>query len=323
MNKPKILLVDDDELVLNTTKLALIKENFEFLTATNGKIAYDIILKTLPSIVITDVTMPEMDGLELCRKIKSNPKTQLIPVIIVTGFTNFEDKILAKQAGADEFLSKPYNIVELKIRIHSLLKNKALIDQLEDITTVIESLAKAIDARDTYTHGHNLRVRFITIKIANKMNLESKVKEDIYKAAILHDIGKIGINENILNKNEKLTKEERDIMQLHPVIGDKILEPLKTSLNFRAMIRSHHERLDGSGYPDGLKGSEISIPVRILTLADVFDAMRSTRPYRAGIPNEKTIQIIKGEVEKGYWDKDIFKILEDISYTQECEDLYK
>lgn len=320
--KPVILLVDDNDLVLNTTKLALINENFEFLTASNGKTAYEIILNTPPAIILTDVTMPEMDGLELCRKIKSNPKTQLIPVIIVTGYNNFEDKILAKQAGADEFLSKPINIIELKIRIHSLLKNKVLIDQLEDISTVVESFAKAIDARDAYTQGHNHRVRFLTIKICNKMDLLDEIKEDIYKAAILHDIGKIGIKENILNKPGKLTLDEKEIMQSHPVIGEKILEPLKTSLNFRAMIRSHHEKLDGSGYPDGLKGLEISNPVRILSLADIFDAMRSTRPYRDGISNEKTLIIIRNEVQKGFWDKDIYKILEKISYSKECRDLY-
>lgn len=320
--KPLILLVDDDDLVLSTTQMALSDQDYEFITANNGKEALQLTFDKNPSLVITDVTMPVMNGLELCRSIKENYETRLISVIVVTAYDSLEDKIEAIKAGADEFISKPYNIIELKVRIKALLRFKELTDKLEDFSKVISSLAKAIDARDPYTRGHSYRVSYIAMEIAKNLSLSDKAINEISEAGLLHDIGKIGIEESILNKPSKLTPREIKTMQTHPIIGEDILKPLKSTQNFRSIIRSHHEKLNGSGYPDGLKGDQILISVRIISISDIFDAMRSDRPYRKGMSCDKTLSIIEDEVKNNYWDKEVFKVIRNISHNENIASLY-
>lgn len=312
-SKPLILLVDDDDLILDTIKMSLADQCYQFATATDGKEALKIVEQTPPSLVITDVTMPIMNGLDLCKSIKENYNTRLIPVIVVTAFDAFEDKIKAIKAGADEFLSKPFNTLELKVRINALLRFKDLVDRLEDFSKVLSALARAIDARDHYTQGHCTRVSYLAKEIGKSMNLEQNVIDDLGLAGLLHDIGKIGIPESILNKPGKLTHEEMDIMKTHPVIGEKILKPLKTTETFRSIIRSHHERLDGTGYPDGHRAEQIVVPVRVIAVADVFDALRSDRPYRNSLDLSTTLDIIEQEIERGFWDRDVFSELKKVS----------
>ncbi len=324
MNKEKslILLVDDDDLVLSTTQMALSDQDYEFITANNGKDALQLTFDKNPSLVITDVTMPIMNGLELCRSIKENYETRLISVIVVTAYDALEDKIEAIKAGADEFISKPYNIIELKVRIKALLRFKKLTDKLEDFSKVISALAKAIDARDPYTRGHSYRVSYISMEIANILSLSDNAVDEIGEAGLLHDIGKIGIEESILNKSSILTPKEIKTMQTHPIIGENILKPLKSTQNFRSIIRSHHEKLNGSGYPDGLKDDQILISVRIISISDIFDAMRSDRPYRKGMSLVKTLSIIEDEVNKNYWDREVFKVMQNISNKENITSLY-
>ncbi len=314
--------MDDNELIINTIKMSLGGEDYNFLSASNGREAYEIALKEKPSLIITDVTMPEMDGIELCRKIKTTFETRLIPVIVITAYDALVDKLKAIKSGADEFLSKPFNPLELKIRIKSFLKFKLLLDKLEDVSMVIASLAKAIDARDTYTQGHNQRVSFVALKLADFFNISEATKSEMQEAGILHDIGKIGIPESILQKPGAFNQNERKIIQTHPLIGEEILKPLKSTVNFRSIIRSHHEKLNGSGYPDSLKGEKIPFPVRIISVSDVFDSLSTNRPYRNAMKLDKSLETIKEEVNKGFWDSEVFKALEKISLDDEIKTLY-
>ncbi|MBN2363552.1 response regulator [candidate division WOR-3 bacterium] len=318
-----ILLVDDNELILNTIKMSLGGEDYIFLTAFNGKEAYEKALKEKPALIITDVTMPEMDGIELCRKIKTTFETRLIPVIVITAYDALVDRLKAIKAGADEFLSKPFNPLELKVRIKSFLKLKHLLDKLEDVSMVIASLAKAIDARDSYTQGHNERVSFLAQIIAGHFNLTPATKSEMEEAGLLHDIGKIGIPESILQKPGTFNQNERKIIETHPVIGEEILKPLKSTVNFRSIIRSHHEKLNGTGYPDALKGDDIPFPVRIISVSDVFDSLSTNRPYRKAMTLEQTLGTIKEEVDKGFWDSEVFKALEKIIGEEEVKSLYR
>ena len=196
---------------------------------------------------------------------------------------------------------------------HTDRKRKDLVDRLEDFSKVLSALARAIDARDHYTQGHCTRVSYLAKEIGKSMNLEQNVIDDLGLAGLLHDIGKIGIPESILNKPGKLTHEEMDIMKTHPVIGEKILKPLKTTETFRSIIRSHHERLDGTGYPDGHRAEQIVVPVRVIAVADVFDALRSDRPYRNSLDLSTTLDIIEQEIERGFWDRDVFSELKKVS----------
>ncbi|MBN1149622.1 response regulator [candidate division WOR-3 bacterium] len=320
--KQTVLLVDDNELILRTITLSLSGEDYSILTALNGREAYDIAIKEKPSLVITDLTMPEMNGIDLCKKLKSTEETKFIPVLVITAYDALVERLKAIKAGADEFLSKPFNPLELKVRIKSFLKFKEVLDKLEDVSMVIASLAKAIDARDSYTQGHNARVSFVSQKIADYFDLSKTTKSEMKEAGLLHDIGKIGIAERILQKPGSLDAKEREIIETHPVIGEEILKPLKFTPVFRAIIRSHHEKLNGSGYPDALKGDQISFPVRIISISDVFDALSTTRPYRKALTTEQVLEAIKKEVQMGFWDVEVFKALEKIAFEEEIKSVY-
>ena len=258
-----------------------------------------------------------MDGIELCRQIKNDDSVRLIPVIMLTGQSDFEKKLEALEAGADDFVNKPYNTVELVTRIKSLLKVKYLNEQLDSAEAVLFSMARAIEAKDSYTQGHVERVSQLAVRLGGHLQLSEEEIDSLRKGGILHDIGKIGIPDKILNKAGPLTTEERKIIRMHPGQGAKICEKLKSIRGAIPVIRHHHERLDGTGYPDQLSGEEIPLLARIMTIVDIYDALTTTRSYRKRLPPEVALEIMWDETHKGWWDKHVLSEFEALLRSKE------
>jgi putative two-component system response regulator len=307
---PTILIVDDDVRNLKLLEATLLPTNSEIIKATNGIDTLNIVHKTNVDLILLDVMMPEMDGYEVCRHLKASEATRLIPVVLVTALDDREAKIKGIEAGADDFITKPPNKMELLARTKSLIKLKRLNDNLASIEYVLFSLAKAVEAKDEYTQDHVERVSKLAMVLGKKMGLSERELEALRYGGILHDIGKIGIPGNILNKPGPLDSEEWEVMKSHPVAGYDICLPLKKNLGFALeVIRHHHEKLDGSGYPDGLKKDEISTAARIMAVVDIYDALVTDRPYRKGMPLEKAVEILKQEANNEKLDKMVVNYL--------------
>jgi putative two-component system response regulator len=310
--KPVILIADDDPQALNVLEQIMLGHGYDVITASEGHAAREKIFSEKPDLVILDNYMPGLSGSEICRQIKASPETRFIPIIMLTGFTETPDKVEAIESGADDFVNKPYKSIELTTRIKSLLKVKFLNDQLDSAESVIFALARAIEAKDTYTQGHTERVSQFAVILAHKMNLPEDEQNALFKGGILHDIGKIAIPDAILNKPGRLTPEEFTTIRTHPDRGEKICKPLnsmKASLN---IIRYHHEKLDGSGYPDGLRGGQVPVTARIMAIVDVYDALTTNRSYRTALAPEVALSILEEESRKGWWDSDILDNFRDI-----------
>ena len=302
MPPARILIVDDMPENLDILAGLLEPEGYSVDTARDGQEALERALADPPDLVLMDVSMPRMTGLEACRRLKADARTQLVPVLLITGLGAREDRIDGIAAGCDDFLTKPVDFEQLIARTRSALRTKALVDELEQAENVLVSLANALDAKDSYTRGHSERVANYAEALGGAVGLSTDVRRNLKRAGLLHDIGKIGIPLEYLQKPGKLTTEEYEIVKLHPSIGYDICKPLKTMVPLLALIRGHHERLDGKGYPDGLKGAEISVPLRCLSLADIYDALTSDRAYRRALPREQAFKIMREEATIGMWD---------------------
>src|SRR5258706_3053541 len=301
----KILLGEDDPQAVGILEPILISKGLCVVVARDGVEGLEKVRLLSPDIMLLDITMPRLDGISVCRQIKSDESLRLIPIIMLTALTDFEKKLEALEAGADDFVNKPYNTVELVTRIKSLLKVKYLNEQLDSAEAVLFSMARAIEAKDSYTQGHVERVSRLAVRLGQHLDLEDEEIDSLRKGGILHDIGKIGVPDKILNKAGPLTTEERTIIRMHPGQGAKICEKLKSIKRAIPVIRHHHERMDGTGYPDQLSGDEIPLLARIMTIVDIYDALTTTRSYRKRLPPEVALEIMWEEAKKGWWDQDV------------------
>jgi putative two-component system response regulator len=301
-----ILIVDDDAANRELLESVLEPSGFSVVSAGDGRQALIEFERTSPDLVLLDVQMPNLDGFEVCRKLKSNPGTRLTPVVLVTALSATQDRIRGLEAGADDFLIKPVDRSELLARVRSLLSLKAFTDELEQAETVLFSLAQSIEAKDPYTEGHCQRLSDYSAYLGEQMGLPLEQITALRRAGVVHDIGKIAVPDAILLKPAKLTSEEFKVMQQHPLVGERICYPLKSFRLVLPIIRHHHEKLDGTGYPDGLKGDQIPLTARILQVVDVFDALTTLRPYKRALSISETLEVMDEEVKKGWWDPDIF-----------------
>ncbi|MFC2161247.1 HD domain-containing phosphohydrolase [Acidobacteriota bacterium] len=305
-----LLVIDDNPEFLKLMKM-LLHDEFDLLLSSSGEQGLSILSEKQPDLVLCDVQMPGMDGFTVAKKIKSDENLKHIPIILVTARAGAEMVSEGMQAGADDYISKPFNSIELKARIRSMLRirdveaelalaNRNLKMRTSDLVeqqhslylSTVKSLASAIDAKDEYTRHHSARVTEFTLKIAKNMGLSEKELEDLELAALLHDIGKIAVPEHILNKPGKLTDEEYDSIKEHPGRGQIILGPVLELLEIARVVRAHHENYDGTGYPDGLKGREIPLGARIMSIADAYDSITSDRPYRKGSSHRRAVKEI-------------------------------
>ncbi len=303
MNRePLILIVDDNATVVELLKSQLKPFQYRLDTAMDGEEALDKIRRQPPDLILLDLMMPRISGFEICRRIKSEKHTQFIPIIVITALTEQGDKLKAIELGADDFLVKPINRLELTTRIKSLLRMKLLHDDLDTSESILFSLAAALEAKDFYTSGHSERVSLLAVDIARKMSMSERQIEAIRRGGLLHDIGKIGVKESILLKPGRLTEEEMAHIRTHAARGYDICAPLKSLEPCLPIIRSHHERWDGDGYPDGIAGERIPLAARITAVADSYDAMTTDRPYRRGMTCDEARAIFENEMESGQWD---------------------
>jgi putative two-component system response regulator len=300
--KATILVADDMEANRELLSGLLTAEGYTVVCAEDGERALDTIHQKAVDLALLDVMMPGATGFSACLAIKSKPETRLIPVVLVTSLTSTDDRIHGIMCGADDFLSKPVNKHELLARVRSLLRLKEFTDELENAETVLFSLALSIEAKDPYTEGHCERLSKYSVALAERLGLADDIRVALRRAGIIHDIGKLGVPEKILLKPGPLTDEEWVIMKQHPVVGERICSPLKSFRLVLPIIRHHHEKQDGSGYPDGLKGEEIPLTARILQITDVYDALTTDRPYRNALRSEKAFSVMREEVNRGWWD---------------------
>lgn len=316
MSEPKILVVDDERTVVEVHKKLLEKKGYRVIVAYNGTEALSKVAAEEPDLVLTDVSMPEMDGLQLCEKLKGSKATSLIPIIMLTAMGDFDNKIRGIETGADDFLAKPVRPRELYARVQSLLRIKNLTDSLERAETVIFSLANAIEAKDCFTKGHIIRVSSLAGHLGKCIGLSENDIGVLEKGGILHDIGKIGIRDTILNKASKLTPEEFEEIKKHPETGEKICRPLRSLEPVLPIIKCHHERNDGSGYPSGLRGEQIPLFARIVSIVDVYEALRSKRAYRDAMPHTEAMKILKFETAERKFDPALLAEFEDMLHFE-------
>lgn len=298
----KILIVDDDAASRELLESVLEQSGFKVACAEDGRQALGEFERTRPDLVLLDVQMPYPDGFEVCRKLKSNPRTRLIPVVLVTALSATEDRVRGLESGADDFLSKPVDRSELLARVRSLLSLKAFTDELEQAESVLFTLAQSIEGRDPYTEGHCQRLSDYAADLGESMGLPLEQVTALRRAGVVHDIGKIAVPDAILLKPAKLTAEEFKVMQQHPLVGERICCPLKSFRLVLPIIRHHHEKLDGTGYPDGLQGDQIPLTARILQVVDVFDALTTIRPYKRALSVSEALEVMNEEVRRGWWD---------------------
>jgi len=306
MKKP-VLIVDDDEDQRTVMGLLLRRQGHEVITAENGEVALEKVRRADPGLVLLDVNMPGINGFEVCRRIKSNPATRLTPVVLVTTLSAIQDRVRGIEAGADDFLSKPVDPSELLARTRSLLNFTEYVDELERAEAVLFSLARSIEARDAYTGEHCERLARYSVQLGERIGLPEEQLTALRRGGVLHDIGKVAVPDAILLKPNPLTKEETEIMKQHTIVGERICSPLKSLRLVLPIIRHHHEKLDGSGYPDGLKGEGIPLTARVLQTVDVYDALTTPRPYNRGaVSRERALEIMEEGVKKGWWDPNLF-----------------
>lgn len=301
--KARILAVDDNIQNVELLEGLLSSRGYEVIKAYNGLEALQKLEENDIDVVLLDVLMPKMDGYETCRRIKNRPESRLLPVIMLTALDSIEDKIKGIEAGADDFITKPFQKPELLARVKSFERLKGLLDELENAQNVLYSLASALDYNDPYTHGHSKRVSEFSVRLATHIGMDTASVDAIRNAGILHDIGKIATDKGILHKPGALNAIEYKHVKGHPVVGEQICKPLKFARPLLPIIRHHHEKYDGTGYPDGLVGEDIPLGARIMAIVDVYDALTSVRPYRSDIPPEVALEVMKAEAIKGYWDK--------------------
>ena len=317
MEKYKILIADDDDSVRNTVVRYFQLRGYEVIPAINGKEAVEAEEINRPDLVILDVEMPVMNGFEACKIIREKRNgINYIPIIFVSGLITEGIVITGLEIGADEYIRKPYEFVELFTRVKNLLKMKSFIEKVESIENVTFSLVKTVQTRDSYTADHSQHVADIAVGIARKMNVPENKIDVLRKGCLLHDIGKIGVPDQILNKPGKLTTEEFLKIKGHPILGMEICSNLRFAGEITDIIRHHHEKLDGSGYPDGLKGNEIDWLVRIVTVLDIYDALTTSRPYRFAMNDRDAFVILNKEAVEGKLDDSIIACLEKINQNK-------
>ena len=296
----RVLVVDD--VAANRALIAalLARDGHVVASASDGRAALETVLAEPPDLVLLDVMMPHLNGFEVCRTLKQNAATRLIPIVIVTSLNNSEDRIRGFEAGADDFVTKPFNAHELRARVRSLIRIKRYTDDLDTAESVIVSLAMTIEARDHCTEGHCHRLASYASLLGRHLGLGEDDVAALARGGYLHDIGKVGIPDAVLLKPARLSRAEYEVIKQHAIIGDRLCGELRSLRRVRPIVRHHHERLDGSGYPDGLSGDEIPLLAQITGIVDVFDALTTVRPYKIAIAAEPAYEELMREAARGW-----------------------
>jgi putative two-component system response regulator len=301
----RIVVADDLAPAREALAELLRDDGHEVFEATDGRTVLDLVHQHAPDLVLMDVDMPVCTGVEACRLLKSDPATRLVPVMLLTGLADRSARLAGISAGADDFLAKPVQGAELRARVNALVRLKRFTDELDSAESILLTLATTIEARDQCTSGHCARMAAYASRLGRHIGLSADEVTALKRGGYLHDLGKIAIPDAILLKPSSLTASEADVMKRHAAIGADLCGPLRLFRLVRPIVRHHHERLDGSGYPDGLKGAEIPLLAQITGIADVYDALTTDRPYRAALPAEQAFELLQDEVRRGWHDREL------------------
>lgn len=312
----RILIVDDHRPSRMTAAALLALEGYDVVEAESGLQALELVYESLPDLILLDVIMPTMSGFEVCQQLKQSEQTRLVPVVFVTGLDDRQARLRGIQTGADDFLTKPFDQVELSARVKSLIHQKRLNEDLDHAEQVLFSIARTVESRDPNTGDHCERLRNLGRAFGTYLGLSREQLRCLMWAGYLHDIGKVGIPDAVLLKTDPLTPEERAVMEQHVFIGERICKPLRTMREVVPIIRHHHERWNGSGYPDQLSGPDIPLLARIFQLLDIYDALVNERPYKPAFSPQESLQIMWGEVERGWRDPELMIQFEAFTLAQ-------
>jgi len=301
-DRPTILVVEDDAHIRDVLSGLLGTLGYRMLMAASAEQALDALNVVSPDLVLTDVHLGAMSGIELCVRLKADPRYELMPVVILTAVGDLEARVAGLAAGADDFFTKPVAFVELRTRLGALLRVRLLLSQLERAEAVITTLALTIEARDPYTLGHCDRLSRYAVAVGEGLGLDPEMVRSLRLGGYLHDLGKIAVPDGILLKPGPLDPIEYERIRAHPGAGSDLVLGLRSMELVRPIMRHHHEKWDGSGYPDGLKGEAIPLGARIISVVDVFDALHTERPYKAALSRSEAVSTLIRETDLGYWD---------------------
>jgi cyclic di-GMP phosphodiesterase len=307
-----VLVADDNESARDMLEMMLRTHGYRVLSAADGPQALALLQQEPIDLAFIDVVMPGQSGFAVCRAAKDRPETRLTPIVLITGLGRVEDRIRGIEAGADDFLNKPVRKEELLARAKSLVRIKRFTDELESAETVVFTLAASIEAKDPYTEGHCDRLSRYSAALGERLGLSEEDRIALRRGGVVHDIGKVAVPERVLLKPGSLDLHERKLMEAHAVIGERICAPLKSFRQVLPIIRWHHERQDGSGYPDQLKSGQIPLTARVLQTVDIYDALTTDRPYRKALSSERAFAILHDEVRRGWWDGALVKEFESL-----------
>ncbi len=295
-----VLVADDHQENADLLARLLRRDGYDVVVTYDGREVPRLVADVNPDLVLLDVVMPDANGFEICRALKASPDTRLIPVVLITALRDADSRLEGIRAGADDFLNKPFSAAELAARAHSLVRLKRYTDDLDSAESVIISLAMTIEARDATTQGHCERLAAASVAFGRHLALPPEDLAALQRGGFLHDVGKVGIPDAVLLKPGPLTHDETATMQRHTIIGDRLCGQLRTLRHVRPIVRSHHERLDGSGYPDGLSGDDVPMLAQMLSIVDVFDALTSRRPYHAPMGIDEACEVLRSEADRGW-----------------------
>jgi putative two-component system response regulator len=312
MSKPsaaaRVLVVDDDERVRSVLESLLAREGHLVYQAADGEQALDLVARESPDLILLDVVLPGMNGIEVCRRLRNDPETRLIPIVLITGMHEPDLRFEGLEAGADDFLLKPFDMRELLARSRALLRLRRYTSDLDSAASIIMTLAVMIEARDGYTEGHCHRMANYATALGRALDVSDVELEALHRGGFIHDIGMLAIPDAVLRKPGALDAAEFELVKSHTVIGEELCGNLRSLQTVRPIVRHHHERLDGSGYPDGLSGDDVPLLAQIMGVVDVYDAVTTQRPYQGPQSNEHALALLRMEARRGWRRADIVEV---------------
>jgi putative two-component system response regulator len=304
-----VLVVDDQASSRDSMVEALRPLGYDVWPVASGAEGLRLARERLPDVILLDVMMPGLDGYEVCQRLKADEETRLIPVVFLTGLDSRQARLRGLEVGATDFLYKPFDLVELEVRVRNLVNFRHLTQDLDEAEKMLFAVARAVEARDEQTGDHCGRLAELAAEMGGHLGLDKESVKALRRAGYLHDIGKIGIPDAVLLKPGRLTEAEWAVMRSHVEIGVKICSPLRTLRSVVPIIRHHHERQDGSGYPDGLTGNDVPLLAQVFQVVDVYDALTNDRPYRKALTREAGIEVLRSEAARDWWDAQIVETL--------------
>jgi putative two-component system response regulator len=313
--RSSILIVEDEEAPRQFLSRVLEREGYLVNVATEGRAALDAIEQSPPDVVILDVMLPGLDGFEVCRRVRADSRLRLTPIVMVTGYDAEAERIQGLSAGADDFLGKPFVIPELLARVRSLARMKPYTDDLDSASAILTTLAEVIEARYGYSAGHCHRMANYAASVGRALNATDDEMQTLYRGAFLHDIGMLAISDIILQNPGPLSEDEYEAVKSHPTVGDSLCANLRSLQAVRPIIRWHHERLDGSGYPDGLRGNDIPLVAQIVGVVEMYEALTTTRPYQERFKPADALVLLHRHADRGWLSPEVVEALARVVHT--------